>query len=61
MMGEGGVQPGRGYGGSSLGVVVEKMFWTPQRLRWDAEKSNELSWGLCFLYAAVGPFLTKRY
>ncbi|KAB5549547.1 major facilitator superfamily domain-containing protein [Coniochaeta sp. 2T2.1] len=29
------------------------MFWTPQRLRWDAEKTNELSWGLCFLYAAT--------
>ncbi len=47
-------QSGARDGVSTLLVGVAKnMLWTPKRLRWDAEASNELSWALCFLYAAV--------
>jgi hypothetical protein len=43
-----------GHGATTLLVNVGKsLLWTPNRLRWDAESSHELSWGLCFLYAAV--------
>ncbi|KAJ9155856.1 MFS general substrate transporter [Coniochaeta hoffmannii] len=47
-------QSGARDGVSTLLVGVAKnMLWTPKRLRWDAEASNELSWALCFLYAAT--------
>jgi hypothetical protein len=33
--------------------VVKTVVWTPKRLRWDPNATNELSWGLTFLYALV--------
>ncbi|OIW23864.1 MFS general substrate transporter [Coniochaeta ligniaria NRRL 30616] len=42
-----------GFRSKKLGRVAEKLLWTPKRLQWDPEASNELGWGLCFLYAAT--------
>lgn len=43
--------PGRK--GVDLNGVVERLTWTPKRLRWDTEANNQLTWGLTFLYALV--------
>jgi hypothetical protein len=39
--------------GVDLNAVVERLTWTPKRLRWNPEANNQLTWGLTFLYALV--------
>lgn len=36
-----------------LKTVADTLVWTPKRLRWDPDATNELTWGLTFLYALV--------
>lgn len=33
--------------------IARTLVWTPKRLRWNPDASNELTWGLTFLYALV--------
>lgn len=52
-----GAVSGGTHGFGKLGQMAEKLLWTPKRLSWDPNETNELSWGLCFLYAAVSSSL----